>query len=190
MSQTLTTANPQCDKSVPSCHQCLKSGLVCGGYGRDIIWLHADTETATERKLPWLSVYSKPEPALPESLALSAREQKYLGLFWTSYFPNGRVFSDAACTLSTGGWTRTVNALYGSDATLRKAMLALSAGVLGAKSDDGQLQLKGLQTYCDATADMFRAVQHPRRARADGTLAAVRLLEFYEVGNVMKVCMC
>ncbi|OAQ61432.1 fungal transcriptional regulatory protein [Pochonia chlamydosporia 170] len=59
--------------------------------------------------------------------------------------------------------------------------MALSASVLGAQNNDSQLKLKGLQTYCSATVDMLNAVQHQKHSRSDGVLAAVRLLEFYEV---------
>jgi hypothetical protein len=118
---------------------------------------------------------------ISDSLLLTDREQKYLGIFWNDYFPNGRAFSDQACMLSTGGWTRAVNRLHGSEPLLHKAMVALSASVLGTQNDDTQLRLKGLQTYCSATVDMLTAVKHQRLSRSDGVLAAVRLLEFYEV---------
>lgn len=174
---------------------------MCEGYGRELIWINASHEDGDpdksptssredkhrQHKAPWQSTYTKgagtanTTVAISDSLALTAREQKYLGIFWNDYLPNGREFSDQACMLSTGSWTRAVNRLHGSEPILDKAMMALSASVLGAQNNDPQLKLKGLQTYCSATADMLHAVQHRRHSRSDGVLAAVRLLEFYEV---------
>lgn len=174
---------------------------MCEGYGRELIWINASNEEkenqqaltsrpvgkSKQARVPWLSAYTKAagtansSVAISDSLALTAREQKYLGIFWNDYFPNGRAFSDQACMLSTGSWTRAVNNLRGSEPLLHKAMMGLSASVLGAQNNDSQLKLKGLQTYCSATVDMLNAVQHQKHSRSDGVLAAVRLLEFYEV---------
>jgi hypothetical protein len=137
-----------------------------------------------------MSTYTKgPDMAnigvtMSDALALTARQQQYLGTFWNDYLPNGRAFSDQACMLSTGSWTGAVNRLHGTEPLLHKAMMALSASVLGAQNHDMSLKLKGLQTYCSATADMLNAVQHRKRARSDGVLAAIRLLEFYEACTV------
>lgn len=118
---------------------------------------------------------------LRDSLAQTAREIKYLGAFWSAYLPNGRAFSPQAAKLSTGGWTGALARLYDSEPTLRLAALATSASVLGGQVDDTHLKIKGLQTYSLALQEMSIALQDPIRATGDGLLAAVRLMEFYEV---------
>lgn len=118
-----------------------------------------------------------------DSLARTARELKYLGLFWSAYLPNGRAFSPHATKLSTGGWTNVLGRLYDSEPTLRLAALSMSASVLGGQANDQHLKIKGMQTYSQAIEEMSLALKDPSRATGDGLLAASRLMEFYEVGR-------
>lgn len=182
----------QCDKAEPACNQCISVGLACEGYGRDLVWVNATTEGPSKRRRanvfqPWQVRYasqpgSNVRIVLKESLAKTAREQKYLGVFWSAYLPNGRSFSSRASRLSTGGWTAHMGKLYDAEPTLRLASMAMSASVLGHQSHDSQLVIKGLQAYSQAIAEMGNAVSEPSRRRGDGLLAASRLMEFYEVG--------
>ncbi|OAA70191.1 Zn(2)-C6 fungal-type DNA-binding domain protein [Akanthomyces lecanii RCEF 1005] len=160
-----------CDKAEPSCAQCLTAGLICEGYGRDLVWVNATTEeepTGRQRRPPtnpsepWQVRYAgQPgtniEVILRESLAKTAREQKYLGMFWSAYLPNGRAFTSRACRLSTGGWTAHMGKLYDAEPTLRLASLAMSASVIGHQNHDGQLIIKGLKAYSEAIQEMTRA---------------------------------
>lgn len=118
---------------------------------------------------------------LRESLAKTAREQKYLGLFWSAYLPNGRSFTSRASRLSTGGWTTHMGKLYDAEPTLRLASLAMSASVIGHQNNDSQLIIKGLKAYSEAIQEMGKAVSCNSRRLGDGLLAASRLMEFYEV---------
>lgn len=176
---------------MPSCGQCKLTGLQCEGYGRDLVWVNATTEEPSKRRTlepqaPWHVRYAGQagpdvQIALKESLARTAREQKYLGMFWSAYLPNGRLFSPRASRLSTGGWTGAMGKLYDAEPTLRLASLAMSASVLGGQHNDPHLRVKGLQTYGHAIQEMGIAVKDPRRQVGDGLLAASRLMEFYEV---------
>lgn len=53
--------------------------------------------------------------------------------------------------------------------------------MLAGQYNDSQLRIKGLQAYTKAVQEMAAAVQSPKRSSSDGALAAVSLLEFYEV---------
>ncbi|KAJ6783309.1 hypothetical protein PWT90_02544 [Aphanocladium album] len=190
-----------CDKAEPSCNQCLAAGLICEGYGRDLVWVNATAEeepTGRQRRPvanpsePWQVRYAG-QPGtninviLRESLAKTAREQKYLGMFWSAYLPNGRAFTSRACKLSTGGWTSHMGKLYDTEPTLRLASLAMSASVIGHQNNDSQLIIKGLKAYSEAIQEMGRAVACNSRRLGDGLLAASRLMEFYEVvGDIAK----
>lgn len=185
----------QCDKAEPSCSQCLAAGLLCEGYGRDLVWVNATAEEEPAGRMrrpqanqlePW-QVRHAGQPGinidviLRESLAKTAREQKYLGLFWSAYLPNGRAFTSRACRLSTGGWTAHMGKLYDAEPTLRLASLAMSASVIGNQNNDRQLIIKGLKAYSEAIQEMAKAVASDSRRLGDGLLAAARLMEFYEV---------
>lgn len=124
---------------------------------------------------------------LRDSLARTARELKYLGLFWSAYLPNGRAFTPHATKLSTGGWTNVLGRLYDSEPTLRMAALSMSASVLGGQANDQQLKVKGLQTYSRAIEEMSIALDDPIRSKGDGLLAATRLMEFYEVSATLNL---
>lgn len=182
---------PQCDKAEPACGQCQDAGLNCEGYGRELVWVNATTEEPSTRRPinvpePWQVRYAS-QPGnnvmrvLSDSMARSAREQKYLGMFWSAYLPNGRAFSSRASRLSSGGWTAHMGKLYDSEPTLRLAAMAMSASVLGHQNDDRQLIIKGLKAYSQAITEMGTAVIRPDRTNGDGLLAASRLMEFYEV---------
>lgn len=88
---------------------------MCEGYDRDLVWVNATKEekpTWRQRRPPanpsepWQVRYAgQPgtniDVILRESLAETAREQKYLGMFWSAYLPNGRAFTSRASRLST-----------------------------------------------------------------------------------------
>ncbi|XWX01515.1 hypothetical protein V2A60_009543 [Cordyceps javanica] len=184
-----------CDKAEPSCTQCRAAGLICEGYGRELVWVNATAEeepagrqrrTPSNPSEPW-QVRFAAQPGLNidvilrESLTKTAREQKYLGMFWSAYLPNGRAFTSRACRLSTGGWTAHMGRLYDAEPTLRLASLAMSASVIGHQNNDGQLIIKGLQAYSGALQEMTKAVASDSRKLGDGLLAASRLMEFYEI---------
>jgi hypothetical protein len=120
---------------------------------------------------------------LHESLTQTAREDKYLGLYWSAYLPNGRAFSSAASQLSIGGWTSCLRGLYAGEATLRYAVLALSASMIGSQNNDAQLKLKGLQTYTKAIQRLAEALKDPLRRDSDGLIGAARLMASYEVSR-------
>ncbi|KAJ3499083.1 hypothetical protein NLG97_g605 [Lecanicillium saksenae] len=184
-----------CDKAEPSCNQCLAAGLICEGYGRELVWVNATAEeepTGRQRRPvanpsePWQVRYAgQPgtniDVILRDSLAKTAREQKYLGMFWSAYLPNGRAFTSRGCKLSTGGWTSHMGKLYDAEPTLRLASLAMSASVIGHQNNDSQLVIKGLKAYSEAIQEMGRAVACNSRRVGDGLLAASRLMEFYEI---------
>ncbi|KAL4965968.1 Zn(II)2Cys6 transcription factor domain-containing protein [Aspergillus stella-maris] len=98
-----------CDLQRPACGQCRKSSLFCTGYERATIWVNMDHETGLE--LRYTTAHKETQPQLPapvnlpsnyshshdadneitllEPLARFAYHEQYLGVFWTSYLPNG-----------------------------------------------------------------------------------------------------
>ena len=114
---------------------------------------------------------SAPNITLHNSLARTAREGKYVGLFLTSHLPNGRGFSLEASQLYPLGWLRYHDDLCRSEKTLGLITLAASLSMAG----------KGLQAYGMAVQEMTVALRDPRRSIGDGLLASVRLMRLFEV---------
>ncbi|KAL3958036.1 hypothetical protein ACCO45_008614 [Purpureocillium lilacinum] len=66
-----------CDRRLPSCSQCLRLGLACGGYSRDLVWVtnvpergvnpHPESQSSSPTAPevdrddePWVVRYSRP----------------------------------------------------------------------------------------------------------------------------------
>lgn len=178
----------QCDKKTPFCSQCVQAGLVCEGYGcRRLVWINStDGEKHSYTKASGLVPTRNSEApviTLHESLARSAGENRYVGLFLTAFLPNGRLFSRDASQISSAGWLRFHDRLCRSEKTLRFITLAHGLSMLATRDNDCQLKLKGLQAHRVALQEMRVALQDPQRATGDGLLAAVRLFRFYEVSG-------
>ncbi|KAJ5335536.1 hypothetical protein N7452_007939 [Penicillium brevicompactum] len=175
-----------CDKKAPFCGQCVESGLVCEGYTWNrSVWINS---TGGENRR-----YGKASSALPErrggtpvitlhdSLAVAAREDRYVGLYLAAFLPNGRLFSQHASQISSAGWLRYHDELCRSEKTLRFITLAHGLSMMATRDGDSQLKLKGFEAYRMALHEMRTAVQDPQRSTGDGLLAAIRLFRFYEI---------
>lgn len=62
---------------------------------------------------------------LPNTLTCSAYEDRVLGLFWSSYLPNGQALSSETVQDTLAGWTNAVRELYPTDDILKKTVLAM-----------------------------------------------------------------
>ncbi|GKZ50893.1 hypothetical protein AbraIFM66951_004585 [Aspergillus brasiliensis] len=121
-----------------------------------------------------------PDITLHESLARTAREVTYVGLYLAAFLPNGRLFSREAAQISSAGWLRHLDKLCRSEKTLRFITLAHGLSMLATRDNDSQLKLKGVQAHSMALQEMRTALQDPQRSTGDGILAAIRLFRFYE----------
>lgn len=194
----------QCDRGTPACERCIRAELACEGYETDMIWLNSNINTASNQEhtkslqpkdvskiRPWSITYSKdtragPHVTIPDSLARSAREQLYFGLFWNIMMPKGPRFSSQSMDLAPIGWTSLLEDLYNSETALRFATIAMATSMLGRLNDDEQLRLKGLQVYNWTVQEMIRAVREPKRAQSDSLIVAARLMAFFEVYSPLR----
>lgn len=164
----------QCDTQRPSCGQCRRLGLECAGYARDLVWVNT-----TERGMP----YRAQPITLPDKLTQSAYESRYLGLFWSSYLPNGQALLSDAAQESLGGWSNTIQALYPSSNILKKTLLALCLTSTGMLDGKKWMLQQGLGMYAGAMHDMSMALQRPSSAHNDAILTTAKLFSLYEVSN-------
>lgn len=170
----------QCDRRTPACGQCILAGFECGGYTRDHLFVHAKVTNGRNK-----AIYTKKAPqsdiTLHPSLESKARDEKYLGLYWSALLPGSRTLSPDALEFSTGGWTTVAGQLCESENTLRQAILATSLSMLGDRDNNATLKLNGLQTYTRAVQSMVTAIRSSRQGNTDGLLAAVRFMIYFEV---------
>ncbi|KAK7217299.1 hypothetical protein V2G26_005302 [Clonostachys chloroleuca] len=169
-----------CDRRTPACGQCILAGFECGGYTRDHLFVHAKVTNGRNK-----AIYTKKAPqsdiTLHPSLESKARDEKYLGLYWSALLPGSRTLSPDALEFSTGGWTTVAGQLCESENTLRQAILATSLSMLGDRDNNATLKLNGLQTYTRAVQSMVTAIRSSRQGNTDGLLAAVRFMIYFEI---------
>ncbi|PNP47957.1 hypothetical protein TGAMA5MH_01009 [Trichoderma gamsii] len=145
-----------CDQNVPSCHQCIRSGLECGGYERDLVWVNSTPDensktlpTTTQfrgtipsrsvpQQRPWRVIYStkgannnNTNITLHDSLTRSAREELYFSKLISTALPYGHLLSASASDVLTNGWVSAVKAYYDEEPAIRYASLAMSVGFMG-----------------------------------------------------------
>ncbi|KAF4990851.1 hypothetical protein FGRMN_8232 [Fusarium graminum] len=176
-----------CDKQIPSCGQCLALGVSCGGYGREQIWINSEGPKPTSYSRSSKSSSSEDESdtrtslnvRLHDSLARTARAQKFTGLFWSDYLSGGNGFSRSASGTTGSQWMRLYETLSEKEPALKYVAMALSTATLGANNNDVQLKCKGQQAYGLALEQMIISLASESRNQ-DGTLAAIQLMRIYE----------
>ncbi|KAK1240460.1 hypothetical protein MKX07_004488 [Trichoderma sp. CBMAI-0711] len=197
-----------CDKNEPSCHQCIRSGLKCEGYGRELVWVNntpngengkavpppPQGKGSASQQRPWSVIYTTKKHhsndtrvALHDSLARSAREELFFGLLISMSLPYGHLLSPKASAISTNGWVAAVDEYYNREPAIRYAALAMSAGFMSVEdkknqvAQHSQLTLQGLQAYNRAIHEMVKGLNDERRSKNDGVLVAARILQSYEL---------
>ncbi|PTB35646.1 hypothetical protein M441DRAFT_31853 [Trichoderma asperellum CBS 433.97] len=153
-----------CDKNVPSCHQCIRSGLQCGGYGRDLVWVNTtpdgddtgkavplptrgkSSSTSSTQQRPWSVIYTtrganhvNTNITLHDSLTRSAREELYFSTLISTALPYGHLLSARASDVLTNGWVSAVKAYYDKEPAIRYASLAMSVGFMGVEERKKQI---------------------------------------------------
>lgn len=168
----------ECDFRRPVCGQCHKLGIECTGYTRQRLFVNMTMQnSATKPSIPCAAG----DIALPDSLARSAYEDKYLGMFWESYLPGSRALSAESVRSTLGGWTNTIQDLYLTENVLRKALLAISLGTVGRRYGEKWMTEQALVLYVAALQDMSTALTVPSKAKGDALLTASKLFSLYEV---------
>lgn len=174
-----------CDLQRPSCGQCLRSGNVCGGYRRDLTFIHHPAPAET----PGPNPPGNDLPGLYFSISTanmrrSVVEKQCQDLFWDLYMPRGDCAVKDIMILRCGhpvNWTLAIQQMPAQDSALNLAFLALSAARVGRDNNDMRLVQESLKIYGKALRDLQSALWDPKRMYSDETLVACMLLGQYEV---------
>lgn len=122
------------------------------------------------------------ESTFTKGLMQSANEDKYLGYFWQSYFPNGRPIPIEIVNSGLGGWMHHIQSLCTIDSTTKESLLALSVSTMAEQDDTAAwMRVLGRRLYTSALQRVASKLKCPCSRQADSLLASVRLLGLFEV---------
>ena len=175
VSRLTTPLSPQCDLQHPTCGQCSKAKLACGGYERQRIFINA---TSTCNICP----AGPSEVALQPSLTRSAYKDKYFSLFWDIYL--GVPIKEASECLSRfpiGSWRSIAKDLHHQDNLAKKAVLAMALSTIGRKNDESWMMREGLKLCVSALGEARAGLRHPTKWKADSLLLACSAFGMFEV---------
>jgi hypothetical protein len=131
--------------------------------------------------------------ALPDTFVRSAYQEQYLGLFWSSYLPNGRAFAPESSRFTNGVWTNELHRLFRveTESGLRKILLALCLTSVGRRDDKPWMVENGIKFYGSALGAMASQLEDGAGTVTDRVLATSRLLSLYEVSAAgFKFALC
>lgn len=173
----------QCDLQQPSCGQCSKAKLNCGGYKhlRHFINTTSDSINALHNSPTGLSDVA---PLSSPSLSSSAYQEQYLSLFWDSYLGAATAQTSTSECLSRfpiGTWRSIARDIHHQDDLAKRSVLAIALGTLGRKHEEPQLAKEGLKLYVGALNETRGRLGHPTKWKADGLLLACSALGLFEV---------
>lgn len=176
----------KCDRQKPTCGQCRKSCLECEGYDRPRTFVNNFAQGGA--KSPDIPCQTNLEVVVSQKLMRSAHENNVLGLFWNSYFPNGKKLPAGGALSTLGGLMQLVLDVYTADDLLRKTVIAFSLSTIGMQEDpSGSMREEGRRLYGDALKDAARILQNPRRREGDNFLLSIRIFSLYEVISTLVV---
>ncbi|KAF2502567.1 hypothetical protein BU16DRAFT_13443 [Lophium mytilinum] len=192
-----------CDLQRPSCGQCIRSNLICGGYNRDLTIIQHDPSVPVPRSRTDLSrrttarpksdqtamqlrVASSFEP-LPQNLGCSAFEAKTFELFWNEFLPEAHKCSTQNYGIpAVSQWVEAVEKHSSSCDVLRFALRAVSTSRIGSTTGNAAMMQQGIEFYGIALAQLNRALRDPQQARRVELLASCKLLAMFEQHNSTK----
>ncbi|MCJ1395273.1 hypothetical protein MMC18_008157 [Xylographa bjoerkii] len=188
-----------CDLARPACGRCLKLGLTCSGYRRDVLFVQLDpsgdssaaktenVQKQTSRADVELALVPRPDSHifdLPHALIQLASQQQYKALFWDAYIPQ----RSGAPTLTSGGllppsvsWLQTACGESDGSATTSNGVLALSIARLARISRSRDLLETATRLHGFAIQQVRQRLAQHHVAHDDSLLASIMLLASYEV---------
>ncbi|KAK5174515.1 uncharacterized protein LTR77_001595 [Saxophila tyrrhenica] len=194
-----------CDQSRPTCKNCQKRGVECGGYAKYSTVLQW-TPNGLKKRQRFEEVVGRKQPSQDAALVKSrssspsstapAPSDSDIGLLlpaqagigslvlqqlqtkcYETYLPpRGEVMVDVKET-----WMYTMNTLTDQGNALSASFAALSLARMGVVTGKSDLVAQGRGQYAIALTGLKRALYDPDLAFQDRTLAAMRTLSIYEI---------
>ncbi|KAF9873536.1 hypothetical protein CkaCkLH20_08995 [Colletotrichum karsti] len=168
-----------CDFGQPICENCKRTNNSCE-YDRQQVFINVTAPTSSKGSSAKSSLPST-DIVLPQTLARSAYEDKYLSIFWDIWFPCGPTSADCSSKYPISSWTTSARDLYRHDAALRRTLLAMCLSTLGRKENRPSLMADGFQTYVKALREVNVSLRNPKRWSSDAVVVASRGLGLFEL---------
>ncbi|EER44735.1 conserved hypothetical protein [Histoplasma capsulatum H143] len=172
----------QCDEKRPSCGQCIKLGLKCDGYERQLRFINFSAEPRKAGR----SDRGSPQVTLPVPLARAAYADKYLGIFWSSYLPTDRHFPAQMMMYVSGGWTNSLPQLYLNSPDIQKILLAICLSTAGRISNNRWEKEEGLRYYMESLSEMSAALANRTQGNIITLCVMSRLYSLYETTSAVQ----
>ncbi|KAK2809698.1 hypothetical protein FQN50_003543 [Emmonsiellopsis sp. PD_5] len=163
----------------PVCGQCLKLGLKCDGYGREIRFINVSVEPAKAQA----HQHDKGSTQItaPAALVRSAYAEKYMGMLWSGYLPGSKPFPAHIMQYTGGGWTNTLPQLCRASPAIQRILLAVSLSAAGRAGNNRWEREEGVRCYMGSLGEMSAALSNRTRENITTLCVVSRLYGLYEV---------
>ncbi|KAH8891986.1 hypothetical protein GQ53DRAFT_841306 [Thozetella sp. PMI_491] len=168
-----------CDHKRPSCSQCRKSGLDCGGYERPRVFVNTYCSSPQPGAEAQAQPASQPAP-LSQSLSRSALETAHLAQYWEAYLPDPALPANTV-KLSNRAWVSTVHQFYTAESVLKYALLGSSMTGVGRRTGERWMVEEGMRWHSRAVSEMAARLRNSKTSWDDPLLAAARVLCLHQV---------
>ncbi|CAG9987313.1 unnamed protein product [Clonostachys byssicola] len=195
--KTCRSRRVKCDLQRPSCGQCLRRQVACGGYERQLIFVNnTSQEVPTSTFRLGNKAYSSADrgsertltrpPPSPQTIhqhafVSRASEERMVGWFWTTYLPSGRSASSESAPFSLYGWSTVIQDLYDRNKMVRAGVLASVLGRMAVVENNPTIRRKSHELYGWTLLSLARILQEPSKHPCYLILSALKLLGFYEL---------
>ncbi|CAG9981139.1 unnamed protein product, partial [Clonostachys byssicola] len=197
-----------CDRKRPICSRCQKMLLQCHYYQNPNLanstnQVGGDTSckpgSFSTPNLPETAHNAKETNAsssrvtvgpmvLPEALDRSAFKDKILGVYWSSYLPNGRSLSKDLVKHSQFGWTTDAPEIFRERSVLQLVVLTSAVAMMAHQTKDQSLRYKAQRMYGTSLVVMSGAMKSPALRKKPSMLVASALLGIFEAFFGMRIC--
>ncbi|KAL0939526.1 uncharacterized protein CTRU02_206136 [Colletotrichum truncatum] len=168
-----------CDLQEPICGNCIRTNNFCE-YDRQQVFINMSGPGRGTGMVVAKHTVPRADIVLRHSLARTAYEDKYLSLFWNSWFPCGRQSAEILPKYPIYSWISCARDLYQHDKALWRTLLAMCFCTLGRQSGKSELMADGFQMYTQALREVNASLRHPTRWKSDAVMVASRGLGLFE----------
>ncbi|KAK5653946.1 hypothetical protein OQA88_7871 [Cercophora sp. LCS_1] len=147
----------------PACGQCLARGLDCGGYERDLIFVHTARDKKRECRPPPRRVSeARVEVAINGALAKATYEDSFICIFLSDFLPHGKMFAPHTKAYATGNWLNVLPTMARDSPILRKVLVAMGLSTAGHAWDRTREKEEGLRYFTAVLGDMSSALDESK----------------------------
>ncbi|KAF2430988.1 hypothetical protein EJ08DRAFT_206468 [Tothia fuscella] len=174
-----------CDKQHPFCGQCLRLGIECAGYAKEMKFISFEAKPSRTAKQSALTQRKKSTPLalLPYKCELSAFRNCAYGAFMEFYLPvdDSHLIKQGFCA---GEWLKNVPNMAVNNPAIANAFDALATARMALVTNDAKLMTHSSKAYGKALIALQRVISNLTSVISIEVLSCIMLLALYEIyGN-------